>query len=154
MKRITLMILLFCIQLISGCRTTKSVEALNTSTDYRSASIEEMASISFHDSLARTLHLVADSMIIYDAQPVFKTSAYQLSPRAKAWGVIVNGTQSVVSHVVADSIVKNKELNITEKQKQRTKVKSSTNNYVYWVAIALGLLVGLTIFIRCNKCNR
>ena len=151
MKRITLMILLFCIQLISGCRTTKSVEALNASTDYRSISIEKTASLFFHDSSDRALHLFADSMIIYDAQPDMKTATHHPMPRAKAWGVIVNEKQSVASHVTTDSVVKNKELNFTEKQKQRTRVKSNTNNYVYWITIMLGVLVLLTVFVKFYK---
>mgnify|MGYP007101846267 CR=1 FL=1 len=151
MKNFSLSILSFCVLLMAGCRTAKSVQ---TTEERLAQKIGHSVYASVLDSISRAFVLSIDSVCLeFDPIPCADSTAGAVvhPSKAKAYGLRTKATTEEKSVTLAGAVVTEATEKQVAKTKQRTSQRAGPIGAVQWICIGAVFLLLLLLAKRLYR---
>lgn len=150
MKHFSFSILTFCVLLMAGCRTAKSVQ---TTEERLTQKIGHSVYASVLDSISRAFVLSIDSVCL-EIEPIRidSTASAVVHPRkVKAYGVRTKATTEEKTVALAGSDIAETTEKQVAKTKQRTSQRAGSTGALQWICIGAVFLLLLLLAKRLYR---
>lgn len=156
MKQLVNLSILFCILLMAGCRTAKSVQKEETRAENRVEVFDSTALHSYADSLYRQMLLSVESMCVevtpmtFDTDTSTSNTKPQHRVQLRAYGIRLNTTQEHKNKEHTLSGIRKMKKSDLQKTKISISQRAGSKSKSAWVFICLALLL-IAYIVYCIR---